>query len=528
MCLKAEIGESDRNMTGVINENQIVLGTSLAPFNFEKQVDAVRSWIENGFYVVSCNTKEEINVLESVFSDLPIVFVEVQKTAENICGKKLPFVQTILDVVGGMAGKICGFINSDILFSHMPAELYNFIIEEAVDSFIFGRRNEINQYSDINDLNWDVNFDGIDFFFMDVCLVPNFFDDYFYMQSGWDLCVLTKCKILGITIKELVNPIAFHLRHKIQWNFKETSTLVKRFMEKYFDIHENTYRCASDLFYEILYNDCQQICFYSGKEYRCLFVLDSNSEKTSRSIRNQNYINKEIQLSDDKKDCFDFVFYISNGLELSSIFCRLVLYIMEEFDCKELNIGNFFLSEKEGKIYYNQLSRNLNIVKKINTESRLFSKAIRKTGSKSCTTYLPIAYERITMEDREIKSICNADAKVYIMPAGVRGSEWFDTNKENFKVKIWGFIDNDKNKIGSQINRKLVYSLNVLEEANENVYVVVVSKYYSEEIEEQLSKIIEKDKIINAYYIFSVNQDASMDYFSLNKYIENRREKKCE
>lgn len=525
MCLKVKAGGCGKDMTGIVNENQIVLGTSLAPSNLEKQRNAVRSWIESGFYVVSCNTKEEIDVLKSAFSDIPVEFVEVQRTAESICGKKLPYVQTILDVVGSMSKGICGFINSDILFSHMPAGMYHFIAEEAVNSLVFGRRNEIDKYSDINDLNWDINFDGIDFFFLDVCLVPDFFDDGFYMQSGWDLCVLIKCKILGITIKELINPIAFHLRHKIEWNFRETGVLVKNFMEKYFNIHENTYRYASDLFYEILYNDCRKICFCNEQQYESLFVLHSGNEATINSIENQNYISKEICYSDEEKNRFDYVFYVSDGLQLSHIFCRAAIFLMEEFDCGELNIGSFFVSEKRGKIYYNQLSRNLNIVKKMNAESNRFTKVIRKGGSKSGTVFLPIAFETISEEDREIKNFCSVDAKMYVMPAGVRGSEWFVTNKDNFKGKLLGYIDNDKVKVGNLINGIPVYSVDVLQENHEDVYVIVISKYYSEEIEEQLASIIDRDKIINAYYIFSVMQDAYMDYFSLEKYIENRREK---
>lgn len=504
--------------------NQIVLGTSLAPSNFEKQIRAVQSWIENGFYVVSCNTEEEISVLKSAFSELPVEFVAVERTAEHICGKKLPYIQDILDVVGGMAEKVCGFINSDIIFSHMTNEMYDFILEEAMGSLVFGRRYEINQYSDVNELKWDVNFDGIDLFFMDVNLVGDFYNDGFYVQSGWDLCILTKCKLLGIKIKELVNPIAFHLKHKIQWNFEETGALVRQFMQAHFNTSEHSYKRASDLYYDILYNDCQQICFCRMQKYRCLFVVQSKNSTTKACIDSQDYWNKEVKHSDSGKDFFDIVFYIRGELRLSTIFCKAVVYMMEEFDCRDLNIGSFFISEKEGKKYYNPLSRNLEIVKKINTEGGIFIKAVKTDGGgKSGTIYLPISYELIDSGDREIKTICPLSDKVYIMPAGVRGSEWYDTNRIHFEREILGYIDNDKNKIGSRINEKTVYSVDVLDEDKENTLVIVVSKYYGMEIEAQLSNKIDRNRILNAYYIFDINMDKTIDYFSLNKYLENRK-----
>ena len=128
-------------MAGTINGSPIVLGTSLAPVNIEKQVKSVKSWIDNGFYVISCNPKEEIEMLKESFTDIPVEFVEIKRTAEEICGKKLPYVQDILDVASRRAEKVCGFINSDIMFSHMPERMYDFILNEASKSIIFGRRD---------------------------------------------------------------------------------------------------------------------------------------------------------------------------------------------------------------------------------------------------------------------------------------------------------------------------------------------------------------------------------------------------
>lgn len=509
-------------MAGTINGSPIVLGTSLAPVNIEKQVKSVKSWIDNGFYVISCNPKEEIEMLKESFTDIPVEFVEIKRTAEEICGKKLPYVQDILDVASRRAEKVCGFINSDIMFSHMPERMYDFILNEASKSIIFGRRYEINQYIDIESMDWEINFDGIDFFFIDTHLAHNFYNDDFYVQSGWDLCILIKCKLLGIKIKELVNPIAFHVRHKIKWDFKETGLLVKKFMKKYFNLNEQTYSNASDMYYRILYEDIQQICFCNSQKNSCLFVLEQNNDKTVKSINSQEYLNKEIHYSDNEKELFDIVFYIYGELVLNKIFCKLVVYIMETFDCRSLKIGKFFISEMKGRLFYNQLSRNLEIVKKINTDSDTLTNVIRKKGKKEGILYLPVSHEIININDLDVVNARATNAKAYIMPAGVRAGEWYDMNKDRISWEIVGYIDNDINKVGGEIAGKHIYSIDILENKREKVFVIVASKYYSSEIEKQLSRIIDKSKIINANYIISLNSDANFSYFNFEKYMKNR------
>ena len=142
-------------------ENKIILGTSLAPFNIEKQMKAVKTWIDNGFQVISCNIKEEIEILREMFSDIPVEFVEIKRNAE----KNLPYIQDILEEASDRTENVCGFINSDIFLSDMPSGMYGYIEHEAKNSIIIIHRNEINQLEDIKNLDWKLHFDGIDMFF---------------------------------------------------------------------------------------------------------------------------------------------------------------------------------------------------------------------------------------------------------------------------------------------------------------------------------------------------------------------------
>ena len=136
--------------------------------------------MENG-YVIACNTKEEIKILKQAFENIPIEFMEVEKTSKN----NLPYIQNILDIVSDKTNKVCGFINSDIILVPFQKGINELIVSEISDSFIFVRRNEIQQYSDIQELNWEPHFDGIDLFFIDKSLVKNFImKDFMYNQFG--------------------------------------------------------------------------------------------------------------------------------------------------------------------------------------------------------------------------------------------------------------------------------------------------------------------------------------------------------
>lgn len=500
--------------------NKIVLGTSLAPFNFEKQIKAINSWLENGFRIISCNSKEEIEILLKEYVDIPIEFVEIKRNAESIIGKKLPFIQDILEEASNRAEEVCGFINADIILSHMPSGMDVFIRQEVQKSIIIVHRNEINCLENIESLNWDLHFDGIDLFFLDRSLVRGFFNDGFYVQSVWDLCILIKCKILKIQIKELVNPIAFHEKHAIQWNFENSNLLVQKFMKKYFVQKEISYKKALDLYYNILYEDCRQICFCQNKEYHCLFLLDRKSNTTVKSITKQDYKNIEIGYSEEEKVKADIVFYIKGDLKFSEVFCKAVIYIIEQFKCTSLEIGRFFISSKSEKYFYNELNRNINTIKQINQDCSVYTlvtcndKTLKK---KYGMFYYPLIYEKLNLFDDSIsRNICITE-KTYIMPAGNRAMEWYNNYRNYINFEIAGYLDN--NKEGNDTLGMKIYPVDIIKKEKENVFVIVASKYYYGEIVEQLRKIIKNDRILNAGFMIAI-KDNIICYFDIEKYKE--------
>lgn len=100
------------------------------------------------------------------------------------------------------------------------------------------------------------------------------------------------------------------------------------------------------LYYNIVCDKCEQICFYKSKNSKCLFVVKANECCTIESIENQDNDNIDIvSLIDqsEKKDKYDYIFYVKNGVILSEVFCCTTMYIMEQFNYKRMEIGRFFV-----------------------------------------------------------------------------------------------------------------------------------------------------------------------------------------
>lgn len=507
-------------MSFKMDERKIVLGTSLAPFNIEKQVVAVDTWINNGFQVISCNTKSEINILKKHFDNTKIEFVEASRDASALVGKPLPYIQDILDEVGKRTNGICGYINSDIMLYHMSEEIYEYIEQQAKNALLFVRRNEISSVEDIEKLNFQLHFDGIDMFFIDKELVKDFYDDGFFVQSAWDLCLLTKCKLKGIQIKELMNPIAYHLKHPLKWDFKTSNFLVGNFWEKYYGKNENGYESELDLYYNLLFAECERICYCRENSCKCMFVLTKKNEETKKSLEKQTGSNIDIRYDDSDKEKYDYVFYVKDGTIFDEIYCKWVVFVMEEFKVSELDMGATFISRINDRWMYNELNRSIGVLYQVNEECELFTKVKKLKYEKNVRKiYYPISYRKIEIEDDRIVDGFKIAGDVYLMPAGIRASEWYERfcRKLN-QMEVVGFLDNNPNKKDTSVYGKKVYSVDILADSSWEPSVVVASKYYNKEIKEQLSQLIEKRRIIDASYVLWAEVSGKVYYFNLDKY----------
>jgi hypothetical protein len=505
-----------------ILNDRIVVGTSIAPVNIEHQMLAIKSWIKNGFQVVSCNVKEEIEIIKPFFEGIDIEFEEIPCVIDSVRTKPLPYLQDILLAANRRTEGVVGFINSDIYLDRITSEFYDFLMKETKNSLVFIRRNEIDDIEDIREINWTIHFDGIDMFLIDSKFVCEFYDDGFFVQSCWDHCILIKAEMQGIQIKELMNPIAFHKRHKQRWNFETSNILVERFWEKYYKKDEHVFEKVMDKFYDILLT-CRQICFLKEEKISCLCVVDPKDNRIVTNLESQelDMIDITIQYDDQNIERYKYVFYIPVNTRVSPVFCKTIIYIMYSFGCSSLEAGKFYVLKVNEKYHNSSLNRNIHYLEEIQEECRNSTIIYRiEKNFKRNNIYLkkvlrPIIYENISIENRNIFRKIKPKGKYYIAPAGIRAAQWYTAN--NYKMitmQFAGFIDSNKK---GKNNYGIIYPMDILLNDSE-AYVIIASKYYAKEIIERTMEFINEDRLLNAGNICYISPEGDLFYFDLEQY----------
>ncbi len=223
-----EVYSKDENRTSSNGKTeQITIATSIAPHGIENQLLAIASWRKQGFKVVSLNTNEEINQLQAVFPD--VEFVSVTRDARKKYGKPFVYFDDFLDYFKRTGQRICGIVNSDV---HLISDhnLVTYFSVEARDGLIFGSRVDVDN---LDNLQGEIYHMGFDFFFFDQTLLGIFPKEEFCIgQPWWDYWMPIVPLGKGKMVKRLMTPIAYHVKHPINWNPKVRTELGLR-MAKY-------------------------------------------------------------------------------------------------------------------------------------------------------------------------------------------------------------------------------------------------------------------------------------------------------
>lgn len=202
----------------------ILVATSLAPFNLERQIFCVNSWIQAGFDVASLNCKEEI---EKIHSSFPKVrFVEATRTALELTGRPFVFFDDILSLLYKSEYSVCGIINSDIEIR--PDERLYEQINLAREGMVYANRREITSPTSSEGKDYLAGFDFF-LFHRDVTqLYPP--SDFCLGAPWWDYWCALIPKLKGIPCRRGPSGIAFHLTHDINWSFELYHSFGRAFM----------------------------------------------------------------------------------------------------------------------------------------------------------------------------------------------------------------------------------------------------------------------------------------------------------
>lgn len=242
----------------------ITIATSLAPGKeIEVQREAIFSWEKNGFTVISINCEEEVAFLKPYFPT--VEFIQIFKDGRNQYGKPYVYVDDILNSLAKRESGICGIVNSDIHFT--KKKLYSFLLKEAVGSFVYGCRIDVEEL--INGRGKVIK-EGFDYFFFDKSVIASYPSSALCMGLPcWDYWAVLVPLFSGIPVKKIMTPHAYHIEHNVNWN-NETS---------------------KSLFYYLLLQHVRPLSAGAASPYYILEFIDRYSKKMTfdESVRNETW-----------------------------------------------------------------------------------------------------------------------------------------------------------------------------------------------------------------------------------------------
>ena len=202
------------SITIIDNEGEkVLIATSVAPHGIENQQNALASWRDQGFRVVSLNATDEIANLVPSFPE--VEFVPVTRDARQDYGKPFMYFDDFLEFFKRRGDSICGIVNSDV---HLISDkkLPSFFAQEAKNGMVFGSRIDVDN---LDDLQGEIYHMGFDFFFFDSQYIDKFPREEFCIgQPWWDYWLPIVLLGKKIPIKRLMTPVAYHVKHPVKWN----------------------------------------------------------------------------------------------------------------------------------------------------------------------------------------------------------------------------------------------------------------------------------------------------------------------
>ncbi|NEO65710.1 MAG: hypothetical protein F6J98_37065, partial [Moorea sp. SIO4G2] len=162
----------------------LVIVTSIAPGNINKQQAAINSWLNLGFEVVSLNILEEIEKLQPLYQD--IKFHRVFRDGREHYGKPYVYIDDLLSYLREYGSQICGIVNADIILK-AEQDFTEFIREQTQNSILLASRVDVDTAESINGEIYDV---GVDVFFFEKELLEKFpSSDFCLGIPFWDFWV---------------------------------------------------------------------------------------------------------------------------------------------------------------------------------------------------------------------------------------------------------------------------------------------------------------------------------------------------
>ncbi len=209
-------------------ENSRTVYTSIAPRGLSKQFKAVNSWRHLGFKVRSVNNPDEIEQIRDRF---PFVeFVPVGRTAQQLYGRPLVFLDDIFDAFLRTEEDIFIIINSDVSLKPVYRNAHDRIIDAAKTGIAYGPRVDVY---DEDFKKGEIYFGGFDYFFVSRKVIPFFPRTNLAIGATWWDYWIVMFPILKNIKPKLINAmLAAHPYHEIAWSEEILLLTLKEIVDK--------------------------------------------------------------------------------------------------------------------------------------------------------------------------------------------------------------------------------------------------------------------------------------------------------
>lgn len=486
-------------------ENVITLVTSIAPKNVENQKRAICSWTRQGFRVISCNVKAERQLVEPLFPE--VEFVEVTRDAGELVGKPCPYIYDMLKVLEKKAGGICGIVNSDIHLRSITREMYLFLLEEAEKSPLFMRRQEIKELSCMDSLDSRMFFGGIDVFLFQKDLIHEIGDDGLIMgQAMWDYWLPIMFDKHGIRIRELINPVIFHVTHTVQWNDDITDVISWDICRKHFQTvrQEEAVFYLKDRFFQLISKPDLAVCYLSEEEkHKKLLIVEAAAGMAGgldrQKFPNITCIGKKYDSGDDTG--FDYVIELPYRIEMNDAFAAACIWIMENYQISAARLPVYLRGNRSGAMKIENC--NDRMLDHFNRD--IWPIIIRKSGSccnglteraelpscRICLCSVIVEEDEATIWERD-----KIPGRIVIFPAGHIAKTWVKRFLPVAKeATVLGFSDHLPG-----LHHKVIENLEIVPpEALKNMEwydkVLIITNLYADEIYSQLMETIPRERL---------------------------------
>lgn len=507
---------------------EIVVATSLAPRTLEVQRKAVDSWKKVGFRVFSLNTSDEITVLKEYFPD--VQFITVQRDGKDLYGKPYIYFDDFLRFFKESEAKVCGIINSDIIFMDYGSNLKQFLFEQALGSFVYGSRMDVE---DITDEIGYMHDTGFDYYFFDKEILDCYPEDHFFIGLPvWDYwavyIALTKYK----NVKKLITPVAKHVIHCANWNvdlWKRQAKHLYKYLSNDAEQKERvvTDKELTDCVHYVLntINDKSNEIVYFPiqiEDKSVLVYFDTANPRyketeTYRSILNQTHQNirtvaGELKDLDLYKVHEDFLYIIEEGFTVSSYFLETMLHSIEDNDFivtgAKLEIDNNRELKEVPYSYYTKLMKGESLEPGEISYPLLFLNAqrLREDGFQFTSLTGPRGKFQVCGLHLVRSSVSHfvesklkrfKDKQLYIYGAGehtqkiLRSMDWSSYN-------LCGIFDKNPLLAGTQIEGYPIYEYSEIGQLHIEK-LLISSHAFEQDIYKELTSLLDTKDIVRLY-----------------------------